>query len=128
MDMQSFEVNVACMATAIYAEANTQSLDAKYGVGYVILNRLKSKRYGADICEVVYNKGQFEGVRDIATGKHIGPTKCDLLKTELIAINIITHKAINPVSNALYFHDDSIKSMSHAWGKKTTKIDNLIFY
>jgi len=128
MDFQSYEINVNCMAVAIYAEANTQSITAKHGVGYLILNRVKSKKYGQDICEVVYSKGQFEGVHDIVTGKHPQPAYKDILKAELIAIDVISHKVANPIANSVYFHDDSIRSMSYAWGKKTTKIDHLIFY
>jgi spore germination cell wall hydrolase CwlJ-like protein len=126
-DINNLETQISCMAYAIYAEANTQSLEAKHGVGYLILNRVRSKRYGKDICDVVYSKGQFIGIQDILTNKHDEPTLEDLLKTKLIALNIYYGKVTNPVGRSLYFHDDSI-DMKHLWGKKAVKLDNLVFY
>jgi hypothetical protein len=126
MDINSLDVEITCMATAIYAEASTQSLEAKYGVGYLILNRVKNGNFGKDVCEVVYKAGQFQGVYDIVNNKHHQPTKLDMLKTKLLALKIYNHKVINPVGNSIYFHDDSISSMP--WGKKTVKINNIIFY
>jgi len=121
------DVQLTCMAYAIYAEANTQSLQTKHGVGYLILNRVRSKRYGKDICDVVYSKGQFIGIQDMLTNKHDEPTLEDLLKTKLIALNVYYGKVTNPVGRSLYFHDDSI-DMKHVWGRKAVKLDNLIFY
>jgi spore germination cell wall hydrolase CwlJ-like protein len=121
------DVQLTCMAHAIYAEANTQSLQTKHGVGYLILNRVKSKRFGKDICDVVYSKGQFIGINDMLKHKYREPTTQDLLKTKLIALNIYYGKVVNPVGRSLYFHDDSI-DMKRVWGKKAVKLDNLIFY
>jgi len=121
------DIQLTCMAYAIYAEANTQSLEAKYGVGYLILNRVKSKRYGKDACDVVYSKGQFIGINDIVTNKHEPPSTEDLLKTKLIALKVYYKLVTNPVSNSLHFHDDSI-DMKHIWGNKAVKLDNLVFY
>jgi spore germination cell wall hydrolase CwlJ-like protein len=126
-DINYVDVQLTCMAQAIYAEANTQSLEAKYGVGYLILNRVKSKRYGNDACDVVYSKGQFIGIDDMVNNRHEQPSKEDLLKTKLIALNVYYGKVTNPVGRSLYFHDDSI-DMKHVWGRKAVKLDNLIFY
>jgi spore germination cell wall hydrolase CwlJ-like protein len=126
-DINYVDVQIGCMAYAIYAEANTQSLEAKHGVGYLILNRVKSKRYGKDICDVVYSKGQFIGISDMLKHKYREPNIEDLLKTKLIALDVFYGKVVNPVARSLYFHDDSI-DMKHLWGRKTVKIDNLVFY
>jgi spore germination cell wall hydrolase CwlJ-like protein len=126
-DINYVESQIGCMAYAIYAEANTQSLEAKHGVGYLILNRVKAKRYGKDICDVVYRKGQFIGISDMLKHKYREPTTEDLLKTKLIALNIYYGKVTNPVGRSLYFHDDSI-DMKHVWGRKAVKLDNLVFY
>jgi spore germination cell wall hydrolase CwlJ-like protein len=126
-NINNIEAQIGCMAYAIYAEANTQSLETKYGVGYLILNRVKAKRYGKDICDVVYSKGQFIGIQDMLTNKHDEPSLEDLLKTKLIALDVYYGKVTNPVGRSLYFHDDSI-DMKHLWGKKAVKLNNLIFY
>lgn len=127
INIDSIDIQITCMAQAIYAEANTQSLQAKYGVGYLILNRVRSKTYGADACDVVYRKGQFIGINDMVTNKHIQPSKEDLLRTKLIALKVYYKLVPNPVGNSLHFHDDSI-DMKHVWGKKHVKLDNLVFY
>jgi len=126
-DINYIESQIGCMAYAIYAEANTQSLEAKHGVGYLILNRVKSRKYGKSICDVVYYKGQFIGINDMLKHKYREPNIEDLLKTKLIALDVFYGKVVNPVARSLYFHDDSI-DMKHLWGRKTVKIDNLVFY
>ena len=128
MDMHYVENEVGCISYAIYAEAHTQSIEAQRGVGFLILNRLAAKKFGSSACEIIYAKGQFQGIKDITTKKHLNPNNEDFLKTELLAVDVYFHRVVNPIGSSLYFHDDSIKSMAHAWGKKQVKIDNLIFY
>lgn len=126
-DINFIESEISCMAYAIYAEANTQSIQTKHGVGYVILNRVKSKRFGKSVCDVVYSKGQFIGIQDMINNIHDEPALKDLLETKLIALDVYYGKVANPVANSLYFHDDSI-NMRHVWGKHTIKLNNLTFY
>jgi spore germination cell wall hydrolase CwlJ-like protein len=45
---------IDCMATAIYEEARGETEKGKIGVGYVVMNRVKSKRWPPTVCEVVY--------------------------------------------------------------------------
>ncbi len=59
MDIHISEHDVHCIATAVYVEVNMQSLEEKLGVINVIMNRVRSKRFGRDACEVVYARGQF---------------------------------------------------------------------
>jgi len=96
MDMNFIENEVGCMAYAIYAEAHTQK-EAQYGVGYVIMNRLNSHKFGDSICEIVYSKGQFQGISDIKKHKHANPNNEDFLKTELIAVDVYFHRVVNPI-------------------------------
>ena len=127
MDIQSLELDIACYATAVYHEANTQSLQEKLGVINVIRNRVKSGRWGRDVCTVIYADGQFIGVTD---KRHQEVDKKAFYETELLVIDaVILHKYHNPIADALYFHDDSIKSKTHWFGKrKITKIGRMIFY
>ena len=125
MDMHHLELDIGCYAAAVYHESNTQSLQEKLGVLNVVRNRLKSGRWGNNVCSVVYSSGQFIGVTD--------PTHDDVdtkafLETELLVLDtIVFHKYANPVADALYFHDDSIKTMA-GWGKKKVKIGRMVFY
>ena len=125
MDMHHLELDIGCYAAGVYHEANTQSLQEKLGVINVIRNRLKSGRWGNDVCSVVYSSGQFIGTTD--------PTHDDVdtktfLETELLVLDaVVFNKYQNPVGNSLYFHDDSIQIVPK-WGKKKIKIGRMYFY
>ena len=123
--MHNLELEIGCYATAVYHESNTQSLQEKLGVLNVVRNRLKSGRWGNTVCSVVYSNGQFIGVTDQS---HDDVDTKAFLETELFVLDaIVFNKYANPVADALYFHDDSIKTMS-GWGKKKVKIGRMVFY
>ena len=125
MDMHNLELEIGCYAAAVYHESNTQSLQEKLGVLNVVRNRLKSGRWGNNVCSVVYFSGQFIGVTDQS---HDDVDTKAFLETELFVLDaIVFNKYANPVADALYFHDDSIKTMS-GWGKKKVKIGRMVFY
>lgn len=130
LDIDKVNGDLNCMGMAIYAEAHTQSTEAKYGVAQIILNRLRKGSFGNNVCEIVYAHGQFHGVWDIAKGLHKYPSEEDLLKEKLIAHAVYFHHVPNLIGNTTYyFHDDSIVR-PHTWSGKSkkVKIDNLIFY
>ena len=123
--MHNLELEIGCYAAAVYHESNTQSLQEKLGVLNVVRNRLKSGRWGNTVCSVVYSNGQFIGVTDQS---HDDVDTKAFLETELFVLDaIVFNKYANPVADALYFHDDSIKTMS-GWGKKKVKIGRMVFY
>jgi spore germination cell wall hydrolase CwlJ-like protein len=126
MDIHNLELDVSCYATAVYHEVNTRTLEEKIGVINVIRNRVNSGRWGRDVCSVVYAHGQFIGVTDES---HPEVNERAYLETKLLVLDtIVFNKYANPVADALHFHDDSIKSMGHAWGKKMVKIGRMVFY
>jgi len=57
MEINTLEADIACYATAVYHEVNNRSLEEKLGVINVIRNRVKSGRWGSDVCSVVYASG-----------------------------------------------------------------------
>ena len=123
--MHNLELEIGCYAAAVYHESNTQSLQEKLGVLNVVRNRLKSGRWGNTVCSVVYSNGQFIGVTDQS---HDDVDTKTFLETELFVLDaIVFNKYANPVADALYFHDDSIKTMA-GWGKKKVKIGRMVFY
>jgi spore germination cell wall hydrolase CwlJ-like protein len=128
MDMTAMEADLYCYALATYAEAIT--INEKTSVIHLIRNRVKSGKFGAGVCEVIYSKGQFNGVEDIVKGKRKYPDKKTLLETKLLVVQTIyLKKHTNYIAHSLYFHDDSITDMTHVWKRKrVTKVDNLIFY
>jgi hypothetical protein len=124
IDIEHVNASLNCMALAIYSEAHTESIDAKRSIAQVIMNRFRNGKFGKDICDVVYQRGQFQGVYDVAEGRHKYPTEQDFLKSKLIALDVYFHKVSVPIDNdVLYFYDDSI--YKH---KCKTKIDSICFY
>jgi spore germination cell wall hydrolase CwlJ-like protein len=125
MDMHHLELDVACYSHAIYHEINTGSLQEKLGVYNVIRNRVRDGRWGNDVCSVVYANNQF-AVQD---ERHNPVDKVAFLKTELFVIDAMRGKYLNPVADALYFHDDSMQTKDKWFGKrKKTKIGRMVFY
>jgi len=122
------DYDVYCIALATYAEART--VPEKTSVIHLIANRVRSGKFGADSCEVVFSNGQFNGVSDIVSGKHQYPDQKTILQMELLVLDTLYFKKYtNLIAHSLYFHDDSIHDMSKEWKrKKVTKVDSLIFY
>lgn len=54
---------IQCLAGAIFYESKGEPLSGQLAVADVIINRSKSGRFPADICEVVTQRGQFGFVR-----------------------------------------------------------------
>jgi spore germination cell wall hydrolase CwlJ-like protein len=126
MDIHNLELDLSCYAIAVYGEVNNRTLQEKLGVINVIRNRVKSGRWGNDVCSVVYASGQFIGVTDES---HKKIDKKTYLETQLLVLDVIRGKYTNPVANALYFHDDSIEP-KHSWfgHKKIIHIGRMVFY
>jgi spore germination cell wall hydrolase CwlJ-like protein len=126
MDINQLEMNVNCYAQAVYHEVNTQSLEEKVGVINVIRNRVKSNRWGRDVCDVVYANGQFS----VKGENHHPVDNKTYLQTKLLVLDtIVFNKHTNPVANALYFHDDSIPPKETWYGKrKIIHIGRMVFY
>ena len=126
MDINQLELDVNCYAQAVYHEVNTQSLEEKVGVINVIRNRVKSNRWGRDVCDVVYANGQFS----VKEENHYPVDRKTYLQTKLLVLDtIVFNKHTNPVANALYFHDDSIPPKETWYGKrKIIHIGRMVFY
>lgn len=127
MDINALELDVSCYAQAVYGEVNNRSLEEKVGVINVIRNRLRSGRWGRDVCSVVYSSGQFIGVTD---KRHLPTNEKAYLETKLLVLDtIVFNKYPNVVANALYFHDDSISPKTSWFGKKKiVHIGRMVFY
>lgn len=125
MDIQSLEMDVVCYASAAYHEGSNKQ--ERIAIINVIRNRLNSGRWGHSVCSVVYATGQFVGVTD---DSHEPVNEKTYLETKLLVLDtIIFHKYANPIADAIYFHDDSMPSKAHWFGKrKKTKIGRMVFY
>ena len=126
--IQLHDYDLYCIALATYAEART--VQEKTSVIHLIANRVRSGKFGADSCEVVFSNGQFNGVADVVSGKRSYPDQKTILETELLVLDTLYFKKhVNLIAYSLYFHDKSINDMSKTWKRKrVTRVDSLIFY
>ena len=114
-----------CLATAVYFEAKSESLDGQLAVAQTILNRTRSGRFPESICGVVFQPGQFSFVR----GNGFPPVmRQSRYWKNAIAI---AHVALNDlwdstVDNALYFH---ARRVSPGWRmQRIAAVGNHVFY
>ncbi|MGE4430023.1 MAG: cell wall hydrolase [Sphingobium sp.] len=114
-----------CLATAIFYESRSESLEGQLAVGRVIVNRADSNRFGKDMCSVIAQRGQFSFVRGgvIPEPNTRRPAWKTAIAIALIAQdNAWTSKA----EGALYFH---ARRVAPGWRhSKVAVIDNHIFY
>jgi spore germination cell wall hydrolase CwlJ-like protein len=117
-----------CMALNIYHEARNQSLHGQLAVGYVVINRVKSKHYPNNICQVIKQPKQFSWYSD---GKP--DTPFDRLALDIayrVARYVMVYRFNDITNGATHYHATWMKKYPH-WSKKLKKlavIDNHVFY
>jgi spore germination cell wall hydrolase CwlJ-like protein len=114
-----------CLATGVFYESRSETLEGQLAVARVIINRAKSTRFAPDICGVLRQRGQFSFVRggvipDPDTNK---PSWKRAIAISRIAID---NGWQSEAEGALYFHARRVKM---AWARpQAAVIDNHIFY
>ncbi len=86
--------DVQHLANVIYHEARGESVEGQVAVGQVVMNRVKSGRFGGTVREVVYQPRQFSGIRQYRVPE----------KFLRIAEGILGGKYSNLVGKSLYFN------------------------
>ncbi len=107
-----------CLATAIYHEANAESVKGQIAVANVIMNRVESKDFPNSVCGVISQKGQFSWY---SKTKHKYSDK-----TLAIARKMLNNRQDN-TNGALFFHSGK----NPYWTRKmkfVTKIGGHKFY
>lgn len=127
---QSAYKELECLAKNIYYEARNQSKQGKAAIGFVTMNRVKSKRYPNSVCKVVHQKKQFSWTR-------LAKSKLKIKKVEqkswagvvALAVDIYTGKYhANPIGKATHFHKSTVKPQWAKKLKRVKKIGKHIFY
>jgi spore germination cell wall hydrolase CwlJ-like protein len=121
---------VLCMAKNIYYEAASESFEGKLAVAQVTMNRVNSKQFPSNVCDVVYQKTgstyQFSWV-----GENVGPIRSKYAWEEclIVAKKALTEKRLHDTiykTKSMYYHNTSVNP---AWKLKyVAKIGNHLFY
>ncbi len=119
------DVQAKCLATAIFYESRSESLEGQLAVARVIVNRERSARFGDDLCGVVTQPGQFSFVRN-GVLPEVNATRAAFRTAVAIAHIAMRNAWESRAEGALYFH---ARRVSPSWGRKqVATIDNHIFY
>ena len=93
-----------CLARAMYFESNRSSDAGMLAVGTVVMNRVKARKYGANVCEVVGAHRQFApGVLTRAMTDSGAP------RARRMADLVLAGKRHQGVQNAQFFHTAGYK-------------------
>lgn len=119
--------DVECLARNIYWEAGVEDMNGKIAVGNVTINRVKTKYWGRNICDVVYSPAQFSWtkVKKRAWVTLKGRAWTDSKAAAEAVLNGLTVKQLN---TALYYHADYVKPAWRDRDKRVMKIGKHIFY
>lgn len=124
-DIAGLDPQMQCLASAIYFEAGSESLQGKLAVARVIINRAASGRFADTLCGVVTQRGQFSFVR----GGRIpaAPTATHQWSDSVGIARVAAADAWeSEAEGALFFHS---RRITPHWNRqRMTQIQNHIFY
>ena len=116
-----------CLALNIYHEARGESLEGQLAVAAVTLNRVRSRKFPEQVCEVVWQRRQFSWTHD---GKSDLPRNLKAWKSALrIANAILDIGHVNVVGGATHFHAAYVRTPY--WTRKKQMIRRIgshLFY
>lgn len=124
--------DVDCLAKAIYYEARGETLPGQLAVAEVIINRVKSQRYPASVCGVVFqndhlrNRCQFSFACDGASDDP--PSTGAWRQARVIAFYLTTDERLSLTQSATHYHADYVEPYWAQSLVKTVQIGRHIFY
>lgn len=101
------------LAHLVHAEAGNQPLSGRVAVAAVVLNRVKSGRFGHTVADVIYAPGEFESVGDYFFTSE-SPTAEDRKAVDLAL------EGVDPSHGALYFFEPSKTASPFLWSLTLT--------
>lgn len=117
-----------CLAKNIFYEAGIESHAGKIAVAQVTHNRLKTGRWGKDICKVVYSKAQFSWT--LEKKKKFATPKGKLwAESQLAAADFQQGIRVQNLERSKFYHTDYIRTPN--WvdkSKQVHKVGQHIFY
>ncbi|GJE55680.1 hypothetical protein EKPJFOCH_2175 [Methylobacterium thuringiense] len=122
-----------CLAEAVYFEARSEPEDGQAAVAQVILNRVKSGLYPANVCGVVYqNRHRYMGCQFsfACEGKSLRITDAGSWEsaTRIASAVIAGRTYLSEVGGATHYHANYVRP---GWSRRLKKMDVIgrhIFY
>jgi spore germination cell wall hydrolase CwlJ-like protein len=111
------------LACLVHSEAGTQSYEGKLAVANVVLNRVKSSKYGGSIKSVIYQPGQFSVANSGSLAKQL--SNYDNYNSNSQQLSVKAAKAAlegaNNIGSRLYFHSYKA-AVRKGYDKKKTSV------
>lgn len=109
------EYEIDLLARLVRAEAESEPYQGKVAVACVVLNRVDSSAFPNTIKEVIYQKGQFQPVRNGEINK---PADVDSIK----AVNEALKEKRNVAAGSLFFYNPAIATSRWLDSRATTLV------
>ena len=114
-----------CLATGIYFESKSESLQGQLAVGHVIANRAESGRFPSSYCGVLFQRSQFSFIN----GRSLPSVpRASQDWKDAVAIARIVDQELHPspMGKALFFH---ARRVSPGWRlTRVGTLGNHVFY
>ena len=119
-------IELHCLALNIYHEARSESLEGKFAVGQVTMNRVRSAHYPNSICKVVWQRGQFSWTHD---GRSDRPHNREAWN-EALRVAMITCERNPPseVGRATHYHAVYVQPYWAKVYRRIGRIGRHVFY
>lgn len=118
-----------CLAKNIFYEAGVEDVNGKFAVAQVTLNRLKTGKWGKNLCKVVYAPAQFSWTKDARLRK-LRPSGILWEESRQVAHTVLKANIRVPsLDKAQFYHTNYIKAPR--WAKSLKPIEQVgqhIFY
>lgn len=129
------------LARLILGESEAQPKEAKIGVGFTVLNRLKKKNpnWGYSIKEIILKENQYDAMRNVNTYQKVGDPlngaseqrRKEWLESYDVASGILFGKLSDPTSGATNFHSFQNPADFPIWATPETykiRLGDMSFY
>lgn len=118
-----------CMTRNIYYEAGVEDTLGKYAVAQVTLNRVKTGKWGKNICNVVYSKAQFSWTSKKSRAWS-QPTDKVWNESKIVAHNVLAEgMRVRSLKKSLFYYAEYIEPPTWVDHSKFDKhIGQHIFY
>jgi spore germination cell wall hydrolase CwlJ-like protein len=123
--------DVTCLAQNIWFEARGSSAEDQLAVAHVVMNRVASRHYPDDVCEVIWQPKQFSWTHDGRSDRvRFANAQDRLIWKELVQISMaaLEGEMPDPTGGATHYHADYVTPAWSSRMRQLIQIDDHIYY
>ena len=124
--------SATCLATNLYHEARGEEPAGTIAAGFVVINRVNSKRYPNDVCSVIKQGGEIRNKCQFSwwcDGKSDKVTHKETYKRMLLYARLILEGRLgDPSAGALFYHSSGVDPYWSGDKDYVVRLGQHIFY